>query len=102
MTTVAEVFESMAWGPAPEAAEPAFAWLSRHKHAFGHFIDGSFVSGSSSFATVNPANRQKLADIAQGTASDVDAAVLAARGAFSSWSALPGHVRARYLYALAR
>jgi aldehyde dehydrogenase (NAD+) len=32
----------------------------------------------------------------------VDAAVAAAREAFDGWSALPGHVRARYLYALAR
>src|SRR5437588_437116 len=102
MTTVAEVFESMAWGPAPEAAEPAFEWLSRHQHAFGHFIDGSFVAGSEPFATINPANRQKLADVAQGTASDVDAAVSAARRAFPSWAAAPGHIRARYLYALAR
>lgn len=30
MVTVAEVFESMAWGPAPEAAEPAIAWLEQH------------------------------------------------------------------------
>jgi aldehyde dehydrogenase (NAD+) len=102
MTTVAEVFESMAWGPAPEAAEPAFDWLSRHKSAFGHFIDGTFVPGSLTFQTVNPANRQTLADIAQGTVADIDAAVSAARQAFEKWSTTPGHVRARYLYALAR
>src|SRR5262249_52238614 len=102
MTTVAEVFESMAWGPAPEAAEPAFDWLSRHKSAFGHFIDGTFVPGSLTFRTFNPANRQPLADIAQGTVADIDAAVSAARRAFPMWSATPGHIRARYLYALAR
>jgi aldehyde dehydrogenase (NAD+) len=102
MTTVAEVFESMAWGPAPEAAEPAFDWLSRHKSAFGHFIDGTFVPGSSTFRTINPANRQALADIAQGTVADIDAAVSAARRAFEKWSTTPGHIRARYLYALAR
>src|SRR6202011_3894776 len=43
-----------------------------------------------------------LAQVGQGTAEDVDAAVRAARGAFPAWSATPGHVRARYLYALAR
>src|SRR5207237_4541655 len=40
--------------------------------------------------------------VSQGTASDVDAAVKAARGALKSWQALDGHTRARHLYALAR
>src|SRR5207302_5960436 len=46
--------------------------------------------------------RQVLARVAQGSVEDVDAAVQAARAAFPAWSATPGHVRARYLYALAR
>ena len=54
------------------------------------------------FDVFNPANRQVLAQAAQGTAEDVDAAVKAARDAFPAWSATPGHTRARYLYALAR
>jgi aldehyde dehydrogenase (NAD+) len=29
MPSVAEIFETMAWGPAPEAAEPALAWLDQ-------------------------------------------------------------------------
>jgi len=28
--SVAEIFETMAWGPAPEAGEPALAWLDQH------------------------------------------------------------------------
>ncbi|HEV7665942.1 MAG TPA: aldehyde dehydrogenase family protein, partial [Chloroflexota bacterium] len=36
------------------------------------------------------------------TAADIDAAVTAARAAFEGWSQTPGHIRARYLYALAR
>src|SRR6266542_4491108 len=102
MATVAELFETMAWGPAPEAATPALEWLDRHQRHFGHFIDGSFVPSESLFDTVNPANRQPLARIAQGSAADVAGAVAAARAALPSWSALPGHIRARYLYALAR
>jgi aldehyde dehydrogenase (NAD+) len=102
MTSVAEVFESMAWGPAPEAAEPALAWLAQHVGSFGHFVDGTWRPGSASFATYNPANRQALAQVAQGSAADVAAAVDAARGALPAWQALPGHSRARYLYALAR
>ena len=72
----------MAWGPAPEAADPAFAWLDRHARRFGHFINGAFQPATSSaFKVFNPANRQTLAEVSQGSASDVDAAVQAARGA---------------------
>src|SRR5207302_1531856 len=98
----AEIFESMAWGPAPEAAEPALGWLETHRRRFGHFIDGHWQTGERSFEVTNPANRKPLADVSQGTAEDVDRAVKAARQAFAGWSATPGHVRARYLYALAR
>ena len=38
----------------------------------------------------------------QGEQEDIDRAVGAAREAFKSWSKLPGHVRARYLYSIAR
>lgn len=38
----------------------------------------------------------------QGEQKDIDRAVGAAREAFKSWSKLPGHVRARYLYNIAR
>ena len=38
----------------------------------------------------------------QGEQEDIDQAVGAAREAFNSWSKLPGHVRARYLYSIAR
>jgi len=102
MATVAELFDTMAWGPAPEAAEPALAWLDQHARTFGHFINGTFRPGTSTFAVHNPANRQPLAEVAQGTPEDVDLAVSAARAAFGAWSTTPGHVRARYLYALAR
>jgi aldehyde dehydrogenase (NAD+) len=102
MASVAELFETMAWGPAPEAAEPALAWLDGHARRFGHFVDGKWRAATSTFTVSNPANRQPLAEVAQGTPKDVDAAVKAARKAFPAWSATPGHVRARYLYALAR
>jgi aldehyde dehydrogenase (NAD+) len=102
MTTVADIFESMAWGPAPEAAEPALAWLDRHERRFGHLIDGAWHSSDDVFEVFNPANRQTLAHVAQGTPEDVANAVDAARRAQTGWAASPGHVRARYLYALAR
>jgi len=40
--------------------------------------------------------------VAQGSKADVAAAVAAANAAAPAWAALPGHARARYLYALAR
>ena len=100
--TVAEIFESMDWGPAPESAEPALAWLDQHQRTFGHFVGGQWQPGTSRFEVFNPASGQVLAQAAQGTAEDVDVAVGVARDAFASWSATPDHVRARYLYALAR
>ena len=38
----------------------------------------------------------------QGEQEDSDVAVSAAREAFKTWSKLPGHVRARYIYSVAR
>src|SRR5512139_29307 len=99
---VAEIFETMEYGPAPEAAGPALAWLDRHDRTLGHFIGGAFVPGSGHFDSINPATGKTLARIAQATPAEIDAAVAAARQALPAWSALPGHGRARFLYALAR
>jgi aldehyde dehydrogenase (NAD+) len=52
--------------------------------------------------SVNPGSGKVLARVAAANSADVDAAVAAARKAFTSWGKLPGHARARYLYALAR
>ena len=90
--TVADIFESMAWGAAPEATEPALAWLDQHERTFGHFVGGHWRSGSTFFDVFNPANRQVLARVAQGSVEDVDAAVQAARAAFPAWSATPGQI----------
>lgn len=102
MNKIAQIFDSLDYGPAPEAADQAHAWLDSHGRAFGHFIDGKWTKPGKTFPTDNPATGQKLADITDGTAADVDAAVKAARAAFKGWSALSGYERGRYLYALAR
>jgi aldehyde dehydrogenase (NAD+) len=99
---VAEIFESMEYGPAPEAAGPAVEWLDSHGRIFGHFIGGAFAPGREHFDSINPATGQKLARIAQASPEEVGAAVEAARRAFPAWSGLSGHERARHLYALAR
>ncbi len=102
--TVREIFETMEYGPAPESDDVARAWLARHDGKFGHFIGGRFVAPSSDeyFATQHPGDASELAQVGQGDAADVAAAVAAAQKALPGWQALGGHGRARYLYALAR
>jgi aldehyde dehydrogenase (NAD+) len=102
--TVAKYFDEMSYGPAPEADTEARAWLARHKSEFGHFINGAFAPSASgkSFETYEPATGAVLARIAAGESADVDRAVAAARKAQGAWAKLPGHARARHLYALAR
>src|SRR5438067_1811057 len=102
MSSVAEIFETMAWGPAPEGAEPALAWLDQHHRRFDHFVGGQWRAAEQTFEVFNPANRQVLAQVGQGSQADVEAAVKAARAALAGWRRTAGHVRARYLYALAR
>src|SRR5438876_8724384 len=104
MTTVSEIFETMAYGPAPESDKQAREWLEKHAHDFGLFIGGRWVRGKSgeSFDVLNPATTERLARVTEAGAGDVDAAVAAARGALPDWSGLAGHARARHLYALGR
>ena len=102
MNKIAEIFTSLDYGPAPEASDVALAWLAAHENTFGHFINGAWTKPGKTFATENPANGKKLADITDGTADDVNAAVKAARAAFPKWAALSGYERSKYLYAIAR
>ncbi|MBX3083205.1 MAG: aldehyde dehydrogenase family protein [Anaerolineae bacterium] len=94
----------MEYGPAPEANNLALAWLKEHASQTKLFINGKWVAptGSQYFDSINPATGKPIAQIAQAAAADVESAVAAARTAFAGWSVQPGHVRARYLYALAR
>jgi len=100
--TVRDIFDTMAYGPAPESNAEALAWLARHDNRFGHWIDGAFTRPGQTFATRNPATGTELAQVTQGTGSDVATAIAAARRAQPKWAKLSGHQRARYLYALAR
>ncbi|TAN10415.1 MAG: aldehyde dehydrogenase family protein [Rhizobiaceae bacterium] len=102
MNAVTDILKSMEYGPAPEDPAIVTDWLKRHRQGFGHFIDGAFTPPSSLFDVANPASGKVIARISQGSEKDVDAAVAAARRAQPKWAALPGHERAKYLYALAR
>ncbi|MGH2447552.1 MAG: aldehyde dehydrogenase family protein [Chloroflexota bacterium] len=102
--TVADRLETMEYGPAPESNIPAESWLDDHGRKFGLFIDGDWHEPASGeyFEIVNPATGKPIAKVAQAGQSDVDAAVQAADRAFGDWAKTAGHIRARYLYALAR
>ncbi|MFT7059413.1 MAG: aldehyde dehydrogenase (NAD+) [Pseudorhodobacter sp.] len=100
--TVKQIFDDMSYGPAPESSAEVMAWLAKHKGQFGHWIDGSFTSPGALFNSKNPATGKVLAQVTQGSTSDVDAAVQAAKRAQPKWAKLAGHKRAQYLYALAR
>src|SRR3984893_1890198 len=102
--SVIEKFRTMEYGPAPEDPKESLQWLERHKRRFAHFIYGGWRAPAEGryFETADPSTGEKIADVAQGGAADVDAAVKAARAARKSWQALTPHARARYLYAIAR
>ncbi len=102
--SVIEKFGTMEYGPAPEDAKESLLWLDASKRRFGHFTAGEWRAPLEGkyFGTTDPSTGEKLADVAQGSAADVDAAVKAARAALGGWQELSGHERAKYLYALAR
>jgi len=102
MATVAEIFKTMEYGPAPESDKEALGWLAKHERVFGHFIDGAWTEPGQTFDVINPASSKTIARVTEGTKADVDAAVAAARRALPGWKGLSPHARARYLYALAR
>ncbi len=102
--SIAEKFVSMEYGPAPEDSKEALTWLERHGRRFGLFIAGAWQAPAAGeyFDTLDPSTGEPLARVAQGGAADIDSAVRAAHAASPKWHALTPHVRARYLYALAR
>jgi len=65
---------------------------------FQNYINGTWVKGRRTFQTINPANEELVADIAQAEVSDVAAAVGAATEAFKSWRLVPAPLRGEILY----
>ncbi|MFP4321369.1 MAG: aldehyde dehydrogenase family protein [Anaerolineales bacterium] len=102
--SIADIFQNMIYGPAPESPAAADAWLDEHGRNFGLFINNQFVAPQSgrTLPTLNPARGEKLADVADAGEADIHAAYEAARAALPAWQALSGHARARFLYAIAR
>lgn len=88
------------YAPAPESRS-----IVDIKSSYGLFIDGKFVDpkDGSTFKTINPASEETLAEVSEAGNGDVDAAVTAARKAYTKvWGPMPGSERAKYLFRIAR
>jgi aldehyde dehydrogenase (NAD+) len=93
-------FGGLDYAPAPEATDHVNI---RADH--GLLIGGRWVEPASErrFKTINPATEEVLAEVAEAGEEDVDAAVKAARAAYTKvWSRMSGAERAKYLYRIAR
>lgn len=99
-TTSLDLSSDWEFDPAPESTSHI-----NLKKKYDLFIGGKFVKPKSGkyFQTVNPANEEVLAEIADADEKDVDAAVKAARKAYNeTWSKLSGKERGKYIYRIAR
>jgi len=88
------------YAPAPESRE-----IVSIAPEYGLFVNGEFAAAKKgrTFATVNPATEEQLAQVALAGTSDVRRAVAAARAAYERvWEPMPGTERAKYLYRIAR
>jgi aldehyde dehydrogenase (NAD+) len=87
------------YAPAPESRD-----IARLKPSYQIFVDGKFRDGSGeAIKSINPADEEPLAEVAEAGPSDVDDAVRAARRAFEGpWSAMSGAERGKYLFRIAR
>jgi aldehyde dehydrogenase (NAD+) len=88
------------YAPAPESASHV-----KLKDRYELFIGGRFVKPTSGkyFDTINPANEEKIAEVAEANTADVDKAVKAARTAYEkTWKKMPAKERGKYIYRIAR
>lgn len=80
--------------------------LERHLARFRaegipNLINGKDAPAASTFQTRSPVDETLIADVARGTAADVDRASQAAKAAFPAWAALPGAERKALLHCIA-
>lgn len=86
--------------PAPESRSAA-----KIDSKYDLFINGKFEKPDSKkyFDTINPADEEKLSEVAEANEADVDKAVKAARNAYDkTWKKMPAKERAKYIYRIAR
>jgi 5-carboxymethyl-2-hydroxymuconic-semialdehyde dehydrogenase len=69
----------------------------------GHLINGETVASSSGevFETHSPIDNAVLAQVARGTAEDIDSAARAAKAAFPAWRDMPAATRRKLLHRVA-
>ena len=110
-TTEIETRERLAPGPASSSALWEYApSLESTDHVaiasrYNLFIAGKFVEPHSGrwFETLNPATEDRLAEIAEADAEDVDRAVKAARQAYEkTWRKTSPSERSKYIFRIAR
>ena len=92
--------EKWSYAPAPEGKD-----YIKIRSRYQLFINGKFVAPRSGkyFDSINPATEERLAQIANANAHDVDLAVQSARRAYNNvWGKMPGRERGKYLYRIAR
>ena len=94
--------KAQTWGysPAPESTDHI-----QLKDKYDLFIKGKFVpsSGGKMFNSINPANENTIAKVADANKADVDKAVKAARNAYEkTWSKMAPKERGKYVYRIAR
>jgi len=87
------------YDPAPETTS-----FVNIKEQYDLFIDGKWVKpeGEKYFSSINPANEQKLSNIAEASDNDVNKAVRAANKALPKWQKLKPQERGKYLFRIAR
>jgi aldehyde dehydrogenase (NAD+) len=86
--------------PAPESKSAA-----KINERYDLFINGKFEKPQSKkyFDTINPATEEKLSEVADANAADVNKAVAAARNAYEKvWKKTSPKERAKYIYRIAR
>jgi aldehyde dehydrogenase (NAD+) len=110
-TTELETRERLAPGPASMLGmweyAPSLEAIDHVKVAsrYNLFIGGKFVEPHSKkwFETINPATEERLSEVAEADAYDVDRAVKEARRAYEkTWRKLAPSERAKYIYRIAR
>ena len=95
--------DKWSYAPAPEAND--YIKLKPRYQLFigGKFVEPSRGGGKRYFDSINPATEEKLAEIAEADARDVDLAVKSARKAYKNvWSKMPGRERGKFLFRIAR
>ena len=69
--TLAEIFKTMEYGPAPESGKIAQQWLDEHDRKFGHFINNEWYKPEDRkfLESKSPADGKFLAKTIQGKVS---------------------------------